>query len=915
MRSTLPHPAASGKPLERSTTYAASWACSEAAGSSARADGRLSSTAPAVDPLGTLLAQPCQVFSLMGVFLLPMEAHAIRPAMEERSGSETSTLHTISEESGSRAIALGRLHESNDARREAETSTAYGAIKSPRLFENVLRALATPQDGSPIKAHAALKPVKSLREVSTIGDPSIESERPIERLDGVRAAVTSTEDSPIKSHRVFESVKPLRDAIASRGDSSFNASRIIERLEALGVGRASSEPSKNEHAVIDHPGLREPDASKNSASIKLPRLVGHLDVLTDSSRLPRQSPALSQQTSEPVGERDLSVGSNKLLEQLDDLADELAAAAPEDAEALQLLHPSRRLSGCNLLQYLALRRHEIRPLQAQLAEQGLASLGLSEAHLAASLHAVRAVLHRALGKAAPAMRGAAPSISQGTELLAQATSRLLGQQPEGRRARIMVTMAGEEANDGALIKSLLQSGMNCMRINCAHDGPDEWLAMVQQLRTAEKQLGQSCKVLMDMSGPKPRTGPLELGPPMLKWRPAKNQFGHIVRPAIVALAPSDSAVSEEIYADALLRLPAEFLERLRPREELKLKDARGVPRRLIVRAKHGNVWFAEGHSTSYVTDGTVLRSKRSESRAIIRGLPRAEEPLLLEAGDALRLTKSLKPGRHPIRDCSGRVVQPATIGCTLGEAFCQLRAGQRVLIDDGKIECVIRSADADGALLDIVRVLAGGAKLRSDRGVNFPDSRLRLPALMAKDFRDLSFIVQHADMVGFSFVQRPDDVFYLQEHLSRLGKPEIGIVLKVETRRAFENLPALLWAAMRSESVGVMIARGDLAVECGYERLAEMQEEILRLCEAAHLPVIWATQVLERLAKSGVPSRAEITDAAVSERAECVMLNKGPHIDKAMLSLDRILSTMHSHKSTRATAPQQLQVWGSPPWP
>jgi pyruvate kinase len=74
--------------------------------------------------------------------------------------------------------------------------------------------------------------------------------------------------------------------------------------------------------------------------------------------------------------------------------------------------------------------------------------------------------------------------------------------------------------------------------------------------------------------------------------------------------------------------------------------------------------------------------------------------------------------------------------------------------------------------------------------------------------------------------------------------------VKIETRDAFERLPELLLTAMRRGRVGVMIARGDLAVECGYERMAEVQEEILWLCEAAHLPVIWATQVLEQLAKT-----------------------------------------------------------------
>ncbi len=83
-------------------------------------------------------------------------------------------------------------------------------------------------------------------------------------------------------------------------------------------------------------------------------------------------------------------------------------------------------------------------------------------------------------------------------------------------------------------------------------------------------------------------------------------------------------------------------------------------------------------------------------------------------------------------------------------------------------------------------------------------------------------------------------------------------MLKIETVPAFENLPDLLLTALANERVGVMIARGDLAVEAGYERLAEVQEEILWLCEAAHVPVIWATEVLDSLAKTGRPSRAEV---------------------------------------------------------
>lgn len=109
---------------------------------------------------------------------------------------------------------------------------------------------------------------------------------------------------------------------------------------------------------------------------------------------------------------------------------------------------------------------------------------------------------------------------------------------------------------------------------------------------------------------------------------------------------------------------------------------------------------------------------------------------------------------------------------------------------------------------------------------------------------------------------------------------------------------------MRSPRIGVMIARGDLAVECGYQRLAEVQEEILWIC----VPVIWATQVLESLAKEGVPSHSEITDAAVGVRAECVMLNKGPYITNAVRYLDDILRRMEGHQRKSRSTLRKLRL-------
>jgi pyruvate kinase len=163
-------------------------------------------------------------------------------------------------------------------------------------------------------------------------------------------------------------------------------------------------------------------------------------------------------------------------------------------------------------------------------------------------------------------------------------------------------------------------------------------------------------------------------------------------------------------------------------------------------------------------------------------------------------------------------------------------------------------------------------------------------------------------MVGYSFVRCPGDVHELRRKMKELGGERLGIILKIETQAAFDHLPGLLLAALEAPSAGIMIARGDLAIECGYERLAELQEEILWLCEAAHLPVIWATQVLEHLAKDGQPSRAEVTDAAMGERAECIMLNKGPHILEAVRTLDNIICRMEKHQSKKTSTLRPLRV-------
>src|SRR5664280_252919 len=198
----------------------------------------------------------------------------------------------------------------------------------------------------------------------------------------------------------------------------------------------------------------------------------------------------------------------------------------------------------------------------------------------------------------------------------------------------------------------------------------------------------------------------------------------------------------------------------------------------------------------------------------------------------------------------------------------------------------------DQFTIRITNAAINGSRLRAAKGINLPDTVLPVPAPTTADRANLPFIIDHADLVELSFARNEDDVQDLLTALSELGDARLGVVLKVETAQAFQHLPAILMTALRRPHAGVMIARGDLAGECGYDRLAELQEEILWLCEAAHLTVIWAAQVLDQLARTGRPSRAEITDAAMGVRAECVMLNKGPYILDAVTALADLLHRM-----------------------
>lgn len=454
--------------------------------------------------------------------------------------------------------------------------------------------------------------------------------------------------------------------------------------------------------------------------------------------------------------------------------------------------PSFRLGALNLGHYLAFRRQDLRALQRRLMPLGLSSLGRAEGRVLASLDALILALCGLAGAAAP--KGIhAPTQRQffrGERLLTRNSREVFGDPQPGRAGRILVTLGTDAALDPKVIAELVANGADAVRINCAHDNADLWSQMIAHVRAAEKDAGRRIPALMDIGGPKVRTGRVTTPP---------------------------------------------------------------------------------GQDRIYIGD-----------------------ELLLKTGDAAD-------------------DQPSAFSttCTLPQVFARLDIGQRISIDDGKLIGTITRRTASGLVARIEGGRDKGVKLKAEKGLNFPGADLGLEPLTARDRDDLDFIAKHADMVGYSFVETAAHVAALQDELAarREGWRSLTLVAKIETPRAVKNLPAIIVQAAGRQPLAIMIARGDLAIELGFERLAEMQEEILWLCEAAHVPAIWATQVLEGLVTKGLPSRGEMTDAAMAVRAECIMLNKGPNAAAAVSALGRLLHRMSEHQHKKTPTLRALRSW------
>ncbi|MEM6632440.1 MAG: pyruvate kinase [Bacteroidota bacterium] len=576
------------------------------------------------------------------------------------------------------------------------------------------------------------------------------------------------------------------------------------------------------------------------------------------------------------------------------------------AEALESVHPNYRSSAKNLAYYRGLRLGDIRALQKQLGYLGMSRIAKAESHVMASLLATQSILKGFISEGTISFGQGNLPIKKGGKLLKTHTKSLLGYRSKGRRTRIMVTMPNTAAEDGKWVEEMIKAGMNCARINCAHDNEEVWKKIIDHIRAANKKLSKNCKVAMDLAGPKIRTGAMQPGPEILKLSPDRSITGHITQPVRVWLGEQPHPEAEEEH----LPLAQAVIESLKLGEEMYLTDTRGKQRTLKIVGEESTGKWAHCYDTLYLQSGSPIFRDKDQTYQLgkVGTLPALVQKIILNAGDALRIDKAPILGEPAAYNEEGVLLAEAHISCTAPAVFEYIQQGEPVLFDDGKIEGSIEEITDEYFRVRVSRAKVGGGKLRSDKGINFPQTKLQIRGLTAKDKRDFVFVAAHADVVNMSFVNSPTDVEELIQIMERLEvRDTLGVILKIETQQGFNNLTDILLKAMQVFPVGVMIARGDLAIETGWEQVGRIQEEMLSLCQAAHIPVVWATQVLESLAKKGVPSRAEITDAVMAQRAECVMLNKGPQILEAITLLDTILKAMAAYQEKKAPMSPALE--------
>jgi pyruvate kinase len=539
----------------------------------------------------------------------------------------------------------------------------------------------------------------------------------------------------------------------------------------------------------------------------------------------------------------------------------------------------------NLCRYIAMRKTDLDELQEDLIAIGLNSLGHSQSFILSAVENEINTIEKLLDRPLSEFDGNAISYFEAKELHKK-NSQMFGKRLEKDfKTRVMVTMPTSAAKDDSFIRALIENKTSIVRINTAHDSPNEWAQMAKHVKNYNEANGTDIKIYVDLAGPKNRTGSLKKSIKPLK----------ISQNAKVRLT-YDNAVQtscEQGIYQAVLKVDKPFYYEALDAKYIEIDNPQKRKRVVFKLSKEDDILYFIADTKLTImphSQAVVFNKKQKHWSNILDIAPSIDEVRVCE-GDSLLLTKT------PIVGQSNYVYNDTTfhaaISCTNEAVFAYVKEGDTIYIDDGKIGCKVTKVHEIGVACEVILSKPNGTKLKEEKGINFVDTQLQIDAITDEDKKNIQECIGFADMFGVSFAQSANDIKTLQDILLKNGREDIAVIAKLETKLAVKNIYEITQALLRCKHKGVMIARGDLAIEVGFENMAFIQEEIFDICEAAHLPVIYATQILEGKMKKNLPSRAEITDAANAQRADCVMLNKGPYVIQTLKTLKDILRQMH----------------------
>ena len=554
----------------------------------------------------------------------------------------------------------------------------------------------------------------------------------------------------------------------------------------------------------------------------------------------------------------------------------------------------------NLLAYLYVKEMMSHDLIQAIEEEGLSSIYGHESHIISS---IELLLRRLQAPAFQDIDIRKITRQQAKQLIAERARTVLGEGRRSRRTRIMVTLDEQLIDEPEVMEQLLLHGMDVARINCAHGSPEIWKKIIEGVRQAEERLQKKqqwekrCRIYMDLPGPKVRVDSIVSNTYPVKLSVRKDEYGQPIQPVtgFLYLHPPLSFPSEQSDVSFVLEVATNESITMVSGDELVFIDVRGRKRRLkVIDVIAPSCFKVELSNTAYIQKGIWFKHKRFS--------------LLLQSVTPIPMKAIVKKGTRlqiyfdRTHLGAAKMDDAVKLTTTLPKALRNVRVGHRLYFNDGKIFAMIQNVTNKYIEAKVISTGRKNKMIKKGMGINLPDSLMHLTvsSLTDRDLQYIPFICKYADMIGLSFVHTPHDVAKLYRILTEQGAPHLTIIAKIETRAALHNLTRILMEGLTLPSFGVMIARGDLAIEVGFENMSIVQHDILALCQAAHVPVIWATQVLENLAKKGVPARAEISDVSLGQKAQCVMLNKGPYIVEAVKMLANVLEKEESHPQKRA---------------